>query len=449
MKINRLLKANPFFKNVVTLASGTTIAQGLQLVVSPILTRLYTPDEFGLLALFVSFTAFLSVLATGRYELAVILPEKESHARKIVRLCIILLALSLIVFTLIFTFGRNGILAFITDKRIGGWLYFVPVTVFLFSAFEVFKYYCIRHKAYRAVSESSIIKAGTASLVPLAFGFGNTGAMGLILGYILSFCTGNLRLFKVFLKHKSSGETPSYRFRDLKYVAGRYKKFPKLTMPSHLVDTASDQLPVFVFSSFFTSSVVGFYSMTQRVLRLPLTVIGTAVGQVYFQKANESKSDPLALKNLTWGLYKKLVLIAVVPLGILLFFGHEIFGFVFGPAWIVLGDYGRALGIWYFFIFIASPLSNLFFVLEKQKEGLIFHLINFTAKVLVLLLCIFLHFGALKTVYGFGLIGALAFFGFTVYLLTLAGQKVWRVCLYTFLVMLAGIVPVYLLSMLI
>lgn len=449
MSIKKLISSNPFLKNVVTLASGTTIAQGLQLLISPVLTRLYTPDDFGILALFVSIIALLSVMATGKYELAIILPNKEGTARKVVRLSVLILLISFVVLTLVFFFGQKGILFFFKDKRISFWLYFVPVTVFISSAFEVYKYYCIRHKAYRSVSESSIIKAGTASLVPLALGFGNTGALGLILGYILSFCTGNFRLFKVFLTHHLPDENRSYRFRDLKYVAGRYKKFPTLTMPSLLINSASVQLPVFVFSAFFSSAVVGFYSMTQRVLRLPLTVIGTAVGQAYFQKANEYKSEPEHLKNLTWGLYKKLLLAGVLPLGILLFFGREIFGFVFGKDWVVLGDYARVLSLWYFLVFISSPLSNLFFVLERQKEGLIFHIISFVARAAVLFLCVILHFTAFHTVLGFGIVGALIFFVFIIYLLSLAGQKTWKVFIYTILVMAAGIGLVYLFKILI
>lgn len=449
MKFNKFLKTTPFFKSVATLTMGTTIAQGLQLLISPILTRLYTPDDFGLLALFVSIVSLLSVVATGKYELAIILPKKEGTARKIVRLCVLILVISFIVWTLLFYFGQKGILYFLKDKRISFWFYFVPVTVFLFSAFEVYKYYCIRHKAYRAVSESSVLKAGTASIIPLALGFGNTGALGLILGYILSFCTGNIRLFKVFLKHGMPDENKSYRYQDLKYVAGRYKKFPRLTMPSLLINSASVQLPVFVFSAFFSSAVVGFYSMTQRILRLPLTVIGTAVGQAYFQKANEYKLQPEHLKNLTWGLYKKLLLTGVLPLGILLFFGREIFGFVFGKDWVVLGDYAQALGLWYFLVFISSPLSNLFFVLERQKEGLIFHIISFAARAAVLFFCIILHFTAFHTVLSFGIVGALIFFGFIIYLLALAGQKAWMVFGYTILVMIAGIGVVYLFRILI
>lgn len=440
----RSLKPNSFLKNVVTLTTGTTIAQAIPALISPILTRIYSPEDFGLLAIFISITSLFTVLVTGKYELAIVLPEEEINAQKLVRLSLVLTLYSCIALLVIFFLAHQPMLHLFKDKRISIWLYLVPVAVFFTASLEVYRFYCIRHKAYKDISKSSVIKSGTASIFQIGLGLLNSGPLGLLLGNMLSIFTGNLPMRNIFTKNKIKNEEKDYEINSLKKMATRYNNFPKFTLPSLFLNNASLQLPIFFFSTFFSSATVGFYALTQRVLNMPMTIIGSSIGQVFFQKASEHKGDPIFLRSITWKLYKDLLKIGIFPLSILLFFGKEIFSFVFSSQWETAGVYAQILSVWIFFVFISSPLSNLFFVQERQKEGLILHIVIFSSRIIVLFACVLFHFDALETVFYFGAIGAIVFLGFIFYLLSSIGIKKMVIVNYTLIVIIVGFVPVYL-----
>lgn len=443
--INRI-RSSEFLKNVLTLTTGTTIAQALPILISPILTRLYSPSDFGLLALFTSLVTVLSTIATGKYELGILLPGKNKRALQLSRLSILLTFFCSVLLLLIILIAHQPFLWLLQDKRIGFWLYIIPAAVLLTGLYEILRYYSIRQKAYRAISESAVIRSGTASAIQIGTGLFIYGSYGLLWGYLISLITGNLRLWKIVKKDAQRDRAGFFEIKKLKGVAGRYAGFPKFTMPSLFLNTASVQMPVFVFSTFFSGVVVGFYSLAQRVLNAPMSLIGNAIGQVYFQKAASCKNDPEALRSITWKLYKTLLWTGVFPLSMLGFFGKEIFGFIFGREWAVAGHYAQMLSFWILFVFISSPLSNLFFIQEKQKQGLVLQAIIFSSRFIVLLGCIVMQINAADTVLAFGITGAILFFCFIYYLLASVGIPKLKIFYYTILVICAGIIPFYLLK---
>lgn len=440
----KLFKINPFLRSVATLSAGTTIAQAIPALISPILTRIYSPEDFGVLAVFMSLTAVFSVLTTGKYELAIVLPKKDEQARKLVRLSLVLTAYSSLILIFIFFLGHEYILRLIDDKNISFWLYLVPLSVFLTAAFEVYRYYSIRHSAYKTISRSTIIKSGTSSVSQVAIGLLSTGPLGLLLGNILSLFTGNISLKNVYSKNSSTNDKESFQLKSLKDVADRYKKFPKFTLPSSFLNSASLQLPIFFLTTFFSNTIVGFYALTQRVLNVPMLVIGNSIGQVFYQKSSEYKNNPRILKILTWSLYKDLLKIGIFPLAIIMFFGKEIFSFVFSAQWEVAGSYAQILSVWIFFVFISSPISNLLFVQERQKEALILQIVIFVSRLMVLSACALFHLNAFQTVFYFGLTGALIFFGFIFYLLSSIGIKKTKIIKHSFFTIILGVLPIFL-----
>lgn len=441
------VREHDFFRNAITLATGTTIAQAIPLLIAPILTRLYTPGDFGLLAIFVSITALLSIVATGRYEVAIVLPVQARRARRLLRLSIFLTAIfSLVVLTVI-VLAHDTLAALFTDERMDFWLYFIPPAVLLNGIFESLRYYGIRQKAYKPIAGALTLRSATDGAAQLGAGFAGGQSFGLITGYIASLFTGNIRLWRIFHKDmQQAGEQLNDR-DGLKLVAGRYRNFPKFTLPAHFLNTASLQLPVFVFSVFFSGAVAGWYAFAQKVLNAPMTIMGSAIGQVFFQKAAEHKDDSQKLREITWGLYKTLLWVGVLPLCVILIFGEGIFGWVFGAEWAVAGQYAQMLSVWVLFVFISSPLSNLFFVQEKQKQALALQTVIFGSRFLVLLLCVLLHFDAHLTVQLFGIVGAVIFFIFIFYLLSSVGIRKTTILVHTSLALATVIVPLFLIRL--
>ncbi|WP_118972368.1 lipopolysaccharide biosynthesis protein [Taibaiella koreensis] len=441
----RKIKLTDFVRNVLTLTTGTTVAQAIPVLITPVLTRLYTPADFGLLTLFVSLTSLLTVVVTGQYELSILLPGVDRDARKLVRLALMLTVSASILLLLLVLLLHAPLLTCFKDKRIGFWLYLVPVAVLFSGVFEILRYYSVRQQAYKGIAVATVIRSGTAGGLQVAAGMAGAQAAGLLWGNLLSLLGGNLGVIRVYLKKKEK-EEPFRITPDLRRMAWRYRNFPKFTLPSLLLNTASLQLPVYVFATFFSNTVVGFYALSQRVLNAPMTLVGAAIGQVYFQKAASGNGDKEQLRQLTWALYKHLLLLGTLPMAALLFWGDKLFGWFFGSSWTVAGQYAQSLSLWFLFVFISSPLSNLFFVQGKQKQGLLLQVIIFVSRALVLLLCLWRHYDAAATVVWFGAIGALIFFCFVFYLLSSAGIGKLQILVYTLAVLAAGILPFFLID---
>ena len=143
-----------FSKNVLTLVTGTTIAQAIPIAISPILTRIYTPEDFGVLALFISITTILGTIANGRYELAIVLPKRDNNALELTALSIIItMGFSLLLVILVILF-HDSLLSYLNNDRFSFWLYLIPLSVLLFSLFNILNYYHTRKKEYKTIKHA-------------------------------------------------------------------------------------------------------------------------------------------------------------------------------------------------------------------------------------------------------------------------------------------------------
>ena len=200
--LNRLKPKSEFSRNVLTLMTGTTIAQAIPIAISPILTRIYTPEDFGVFALFIAITAIFSSIANGRYELAIMLPKKEEDAINIFALgFIITSAISFFLLVLVLIF-QNDFVELLQNKSIGIWLYFVPITVFFTGLFNILNHFNNRKKYYKDIANATILKSIVLAIVQLLIGFMKQGVAGLISGQIISQFFANTKLLKNIIKDK-------------------------------------------------------------------------------------------------------------------------------------------------------------------------------------------------------------------------------------------------------
>ena len=149
--IQRHKPLSEFNRNVLTLMTGTTIAQAIPIAISPILTRIYTPEDFGVLALFVAITSIFGSIANGRYELAIMLPKKDENAINIFALgLIITFSMSFILLVLVVLFNEQ-ITELLKNDEISVWLYFVPIAVLFIGLYNMLAYYNNRKKYYKVI----------------------------------------------------------------------------------------------------------------------------------------------------------------------------------------------------------------------------------------------------------------------------------------------------------
>ncbi|MET4694688.1 oligosaccharide flippase family protein [Endozoicomonas lisbonensis] len=366
---------NDFMKNVLTLMGGTVAAQAIPVLISPLLTRLYSPEQFGMWALYMSITLVFGVVANGRYELAIMLPESKIKANDLFWLsCFISIILALMVCVLLIVF-KDIITGFISKPILFYWLYYLPVSILLIGFWQALSNYHNRKKNYKIMAKGRFVQAITNAVVALSFGIYDI-EYGLIASVILS----QLAIVVVLL-YRAKLSRPS-SIIGMKDVAVRYKSFPKYDVWSALLNTLSVQLPVLLLSLYFNSILVGQYALAHRVLNLPISVMGAAVAQVFFQKAARLKNDKLLFSNLIINTYLKLLITGAACMSIITFYGESIFSMAFGGDWQKSGEFARYLSVWLLFVFSASPISNLYTILEKQKYGLAVNVIFFIARAL-------------------------------------------------------------------
>jgi lipopolysaccharide exporter len=415
------LPPGSFIRNVVTLMTGTTFAQALIILVAPILTRLYAPESYGVSALYGSILGIFSVIACWRYELAIVLPEKDEDAANLLVLSIcICFGMAVLTLILVALF-RNQVANLLGAPELAPWLWFIPLSLIAAGLFTTFNYWSTRRKQFRrlaarTITQSTVTAAaqlGTGALYPAA------SAGGLIGGAIVGQLTATGRLAWQIARDEGEQIRSAINKLNMKQMLIRYKDFPLYSSWSGLLNTASTMLPALLLGYFFTPAVVGYYALGHRVLAMPMGVVGGSIAQVFFPRANEAKHKG-DLDRLTLDMFQRLLAIGFVPILLITIVAPDLFAVIFGERWWTAGEYVRWLSLWLLFVFISSPLSNIYAVMERQRDGLIVNTIMFSTRLLALIIG-GIKGDALFTIALFGITGAILWIGNCTYILHLAG----------------------------
>ena len=364
-----------FSRNVLTLMTGTVVAQAIPIAISPILTRIYSPKEFGLFGLFFAILSILSVLTNARYESAIMLPKKEEDAINLFALSLIITTSISIVLFLIVLFLDDKIALWLGNKEVKIWLYFVPITVFFVGLYNSLDKYNTRQKNYKDIAKSKVVKSFVLATVQLSIGFIKQGATGLVSGQILAQMFANLKLLKNIIKNKTLLEKIS--INSIKAEAKRYIKFPKYSLGGVIASSLSVHFIEILISSFFSIATLGFYALVHRILGLPSSLIGGSIGQVFFQEATQEKHRSGKAIEIYKKTFKKLSVLGILFFGFLYFSVEDIFTFVFGQKWQIAGVYAQILTPLFFIRFIYVSLSMTYDVFESLKTELVWQVSYF------------------------------------------------------------------------
>lgn len=368
--MNFFLVKGEFSRNVLTLMTGTAIAQAIPIAISPILTRIYAPEDFGVFALYVALSSIMTIIATGRYELAIVVPKKDNEAFDIMLLSIIIaFIVSAVVLVLIFVFN-NQVTRMLGNPGISNWLYLLPFSILLNAIYQSFYYWSNRKKHYKRLSVSRIVQSSSTGVANLSIGSVNAGGgggliFGQMLGQSVSIGVLGRLLYKDIVKKK-------HNISKIKMIAlsKKYKKFPKFLMLAHGINSVSRQIPILLLSSFFGLGVSGFYLLVQKIIGLPMNIIASGISDVFRQEAAEQYARFGNCHSIYKSTFKKLILIATIPFVLFYFIAPILFSFVFGREWEVAGRYAQILTPMFFLQFVTSPLGNMFIVAGKQKLDL-------------------------------------------------------------------------------
>ncbi len=368
--IKKLLPKSQFARNVITLMTGTALAQALPIAITPILTRMYSPEEFGVFAVYMAICSILTVLVTGRYELAIIVPEHDEDAINIMALSIGLSFIISFLLLIIVLFAGSEIVVLLGNDSIAGWLYFVPLTTLVMGCYQSLNYWSNRRSHYKRMAVSRVLQSSVTSTTQIASGFYGFGALGLIISQFLGQLFSAVFLFlNIFKKEKHLIEKINYQkiIENIK----KYINYPKYMIPGQLANVGSSNIPQLLFAAFFDATIAGYYSLAQRVLTAPMSLVAGAIGDVFRRQAAEQYIRSGSCLSLFLVTIKKLIVFSFLPVLPVFFYGPEIFSLIFGKEWLAAGEIASVLAVMIFFQTISSPLSQTVLLPNWQKADLI------------------------------------------------------------------------------
>lgn len=361
--IKRLTPKTAFGKNVITVITGSGLAQFFPILISPVLTRLYSPEDFGFLALYLLGISVLTILATGKYEDSVYLPHHIKGVARIIDLSTKLsMILSIILLLIILLFGELLWAYFdINNSKI--WLYILPIAVFISAKYVILTQLAVVRSEYKKLSISRVSQSLTSGGVSISLGYFML-SFGLLVANLIGQVVALITLRKI-----KKLTCDRYVFTSLSRlaIAKKYSKFPLFMVPSGLLNVMSSNMPTIILTSTFGLVYVGFYNLLQKTLSAPTTFIGRSFAEVFRQQASADMKQHGTCRPLFYSTVLKLVFLSAIPFFILIVYTPEIFEFAFGKDWRVAGEMAQILVPMFFIRFITMPVSSIILLRDRAE----------------------------------------------------------------------------------
>lgn len=355
---------------VAAIAGGTAIGQAVAIALSPVLSRLYTPTDFGVFTIMSSIVAVVSTVAALRMDLAIVLPKADRDAVTLAALGLISISLTTVVgFIVIAVFG-SAVAALFSQPSLRSWLWLVPIAAALMAAYLLLNQLAIRHQRYSAIGRRNLLQSIATVVTQLSLGLAGLQKGGLIVGLAVGQLVSVVSLLgssRLLARDTRSGLSPA-RFRPM---LSRYRRFPLLSAPSGLLNVAGLQLPVLMITFGYGAAVGGWLGLTQRVLSFPVMLLGSAVAQVYVGRlASSLRADNGGASRIFWRASRHLSVVAAAMALIIFLTGPPVFAGVFGAEWRMSGEFARALSVALAIQLLAAPVSQTLMVFERQWSQL-------------------------------------------------------------------------------
>lgn len=422
----KVITKSKFIRNVLTVASGAAGAHLVTILFTPIVTRLFTPEEFGLLGVFMAIAMVLNPISALTYPTAIVLPKTSNHAIFLARFSIFLsflIAMVLLVSILILDVIYLGDTEY---SRYLNLIYLVPLSMLLSAAIQILLQWLIRHSDYKVVAKYDFLHSIVVNFLKLLFGFIYATGFGLVFAYLLGLFFHASVLVLAVRKSKNSLfgiHNLNYNKEESKKVILEYRDFPIYRAPQVLINGLSQSLPILMLATFFGASAAGFYTLAKTVIGLPSALLGKAVGDVFYPeiaRLNVSGGNIFPqLKKAT----VMLSIIGVLPFLFVFLYGGELFSVAFGENWKVAGEYSAWLSIWLYFAFVSTVSIQSIPVLGIQREFLIYTVVLIAMRACALYLGA-VHYDPLGAVILFSLVGSLGNIMLIGYVLSFSKNKI-------------------------
>ncbi|MCQ2295475.1 MAG: oligosaccharide flippase family protein [Bacteroidales bacterium] len=369
--LNSLLgrfRQSEFAKNSFTLSVGVALAQVLPFLFYPILCRIFSAEEFGLLATLTSIISILAVVGSGKYESGIVVAQSKLQAANLAVLSLVVGFVSMLFVWLVGQFLCIDFLASKMDEPLlKQWFYVCPLAAFFIIVFNIYNEWCVREKYFIALSVNKIVNSSAVVLSKTFLGFVRLSSQGLVVGDLVGRGISALGcLVRALLRDGST--FAQTRWSQIKDCAIRFREFPLFTMPGRLLNTVGQSLPVLFIAYYYGKAEVGYFSLAMTLFSVPINIISTSVSDVYRQRATEeyrSQGNCLASFDKILKLLSLVGLVAFLALEWELPWLMRLF---LGEQWGVVGHYAQLIAPAMVVMFVSNSLSGMFIVANKLRS---------------------------------------------------------------------------------
>lgn len=363
-------KNNSFLKNIIILMSGSTAAQIITMTLSPIITRLYGPEAFGLMGVFNAILGILAPIAALTIPFAIVLPKNDIEAKGLIRLSLYISGVMALIASVLLILFLQPIVQLFQIEEIASFLYLIPIVIIVSGFLQVVEQWLIRTKQFSITAKATILQALVIQGSKVGIGYFSPFASVLI---ILTVLNQAVKAFFMIIGTGLGGFRNNNSSEDrvsIIALAKQHKDFFFFRTPQTFIDSVTQSLPILLLSSFFGATSVAFYSIGKTVLYLPTSLIGKSVGDVFYSRISEAANNNESLTKLIQKATLGLIILGFIPFGFVIMFGPWLFSVIFGLEWEQAGEYARWIAFWSFSSFIISPSLKSLPVLRAQA----FHL---------------------------------------------------------------------------
>jgi len=370
-----------FGAHVRKLLTGTSLAQAIGLVFSPVLTRLYTPEQFGFLALFLSTSTILSLAASLNYEPGIMLPDDEHEAWTLAILCVLLVAASSCISFFPLAVFRHEIAEILGSPGFAPYLLWVPPAIFLLSINRVLEMWLSRWTRYTELAGTKVAGSASGAFTKLGLGLSaRWGAGGLIIGTLA--CEVGKIVWAAPAIKKTIGQV-HFLLKNWKVVMAAHKDFPRYSFGASLLEFVGYAAPIYVIAHVFGPKILGFYDLGLRMVAAPLELVVHGVRQVFYQKSVADLKSRGEIATIVEETSSRLIAVGFIPFLLLGVTGSSLFSFAFGADWAKAGLFAQLLSPALFLRYIATP-TLIFNTVNRQSLYLAWQVLHFSVVCTVL-----------------------------------------------------------------
>ncbi|MCL2590288.1 MAG: oligosaccharide flippase family protein [Betaproteobacteria bacterium] len=377
--LNRLLPQNSFVRKVGVLAGGTTAAQAIAVLALPLLTRVYAPSDFGVLAIYTAIVSIVATIACLRLEIAIPLPEKDQDAANLLMLAL-LSAAAFGVMALLLAMTMPGAIAkLVGAPALEPYLWLVPFGIWTMASYTAIQYWATRKHQFSAIARSRLTQVVGGTGTQLLCGVGSVGPIGLLFGQMINNSAGIWNLARLAWGNDRCALKAVNR-HDLKRQFTIHNRFPKYSTLESLANVAGHQVPILLIAAHAGSKESGFLILAMQIISAPMGLLGASIAQVFLAHASEhlKRGDlPQFTAHNVAGLAK----VGILPLVLVGMVAPTLFPLVFGADWGRAGELLAWMTPWYIMQFITSPVSMVLHVKNQQKTAMMLQLLGCAMRV--------------------------------------------------------------------